>query len=233
MFIENLNDAVHPMVAHASVGAACRRYMEVHEPDAPPPEAEIIFPFGSSYEFFDKMGVTALPFGHSYMGGTSSIHSSYSDIPGYYDSLVARHGEAKARAVLSQNRHNTTVYPSFTIKDAIQAMRVVRPIAVDRTLIETYHLRLEGAPDALLHRTITYSRLINSPASMVGPDDWDCYRRIQEGLASDALDWVYLGRYLGRENEAEAGRRAPGTSDLSARNQFRAWLDYLAMDAAA
>ena len=227
MFVENLNDAVHPMVAHASVGAACRRFMDEHQPASPPPEAEIIFPFASSYEFFDRMGVTALPGGHSYMGGQMSIHSDYSDVPGYFEALVERHGEAKTKSVLSQNRHNTTIYPSFTIKDAIQAMRVVRPISVDRTLIETWHLRLEGAPDALLHRTVTYSRLINSPASMVGPDDWDCYARMQEALASDADEWVYLGRYLGQETQTEDGQCAPGTSDLSVRNQFTAWLNYL------
>lgn len=232
MFVENLNDAVHPMVAHGSVGAACRRYMDVHQPPEPPAEAQIIFPFASSYEFFDRMGVTALPHGHSYMGGQMSIHSDYSDIPGYFDSLVRRHGEVRTKEILAQNRHNTTIYPSFTIKDAIQAMRIVRPISAGQTLIETYHLRLEGAPDALLHRTITYSRLINSPASMVGPDDWDCYTRMQEALQDSEHDWVYLARFLGQETPADAGVRAAGTSDLSARNQFEAWVAYMSGEAA-
>ncbi|MFT5391096.1 MAG: benzoate/toluate 1,2-dioxygenase alpha subunit [Gammaproteobacteria bacterium] len=239
MFVENLNDAVHPMVAHGSVGAACRQYMSVHQPETPPNEAQIIFPFASSYEFFDGMGVTALPYGHSYMGGNVSIHSEYQDIPGYYDALVHRHGQSKAQAVLRQNRHNTTIYPSFTIKDAIQAIRIARPISVNQTLIETYHLRLDGAPDELLHRTITYSRLINSPASMVGPDDWDCYARMQESLASEGRDWVYLGRYLGQERPANGAGQpdegmhqagalvAPGTSELSQRNQFQAWSEYM------
>lgn len=233
MFVENLNDAVHPMVAHASVGAACRQFMQVHAPATPPTEAQIIFPFASSYEFFDEMGVTTLAHGHSYMGGDMSIHSDYSDVPGYFASLVARHGEAKTKKILSQNRHNTTVYPSFTIKDAIQAMRIVRPISVNQTLIDTLHLRLEGAPDALLHRTITYSRLINSPASMVGPDDWECYARMQEALGSPAKEWVYMGRYLGQDTTEGEQTRAPGTSDLSARNQFKAWLGYLAGDLGA
>ena len=121
---------------------------------------------------------------------------------------------------------------SFTLKDAIQALRIVRPISVDRTLIETYHLQLDGAPEALLHRTITYSRLINSPASMVGPDDWDCYTRIQEGLGSHGTDWVYLGRHLGRDQVDGEATTALGTSDLSARNQFRAWLQYMTAHAA-
>jgi phenylpropionate dioxygenase-like ring-hydroxylating dioxygenase large terminal subunit len=231
MFVENLNDAVHPMVAHASVGKAARQLLHsMPEGSAYPPEAEIIFPFGSAYELFDRMKVTALLYGHSYMGGEESIHSAYSDIPGYMESLVAGHGEEKARAVLSQNRHNTTVYPSFTIKDAVQVIRVARPIAVDKTLIQSWHFRLKGAPDQLLHRTITYSRLINSPASMIGPDDWDVYARMQESLQSGAAEWVDMHRYLGQDesvSERSGMSRAPGTSDLSVRNQYRAWLQYM------
>ena len=60
----------------------------------------------------------------------------------------------------------------------------MRPLAVDRTLIESYTLRLVGAPDALLERSIMYNRLINAPTSVVGHDDMHCYRPIQEGLAA-------------------------------------------------
>ena len=237
MFVENLNDAVHPMVVHASVGKAARQLLHsMPEGSEYPPEAEIIFPFGSAYDLFDKMKVTTMPLGHSFMGGEESIHSAYSDIPGYMDALVAGHGEEKARAILSRNRHNTTVYPSFTIKDAVQVIRVARPIAVDKTLIQSWHFRLKGAPDQLLHRTITYSRLINSPASMVGPDDWDIYARMQESLHSDSAEWVDMHRYMGQDesvSERPGMTRAPGTSDLSVRNQYKAWLHYMTGEAAA
>jgi phenylpropionate dioxygenase-like ring-hydroxylating dioxygenase large terminal subunit len=236
MFVENLNDAVHPMVAHASVGKAAGKLMDSLPEGTPyPTEAEIIFPFGSAYELFDGMKVTTMPYGHSYMGGEQSIHSSYSDVPGYFDSLVAGHGEEKAKSVLSQNRHNTTVYPSFTIKDAVQVIRVVRPISVNQTLIQSWHFRLKGAPEQLLHRTITYSRLINSPASMVGPDDWDVYARMQESLNSNSAEWVDMHRYLGSDEQVIGSdmKKAPGTSDLSMRNQYQAWLEYMTTEAAA
>jgi phenylpropionate dioxygenase-like ring-hydroxylating dioxygenase large terminal subunit len=236
MFIENLNDAVHPMVAHASVGKAAAKTLEqMPEGSVYPMEAEIIFPFGSAYDLFDNMKVTAMPNGHSFMGGKASIHSKYSDIPGYMASLIASHGEEKTKEVLSQNRHNTTVYPSFTIKDAVQVIRVVRPISVDKTLIQTWHFRLKGAPEELLHRTITYSRLINSPASMVGPDDWDVYRRMQDGLHSQSADWVDMHRYMGQDQPVEGHEEmtsAPGTSDLSVRNQYQAWLNYMCKEEA-
>ena len=228
MFIENLNDAVHPMVAHASVGDATSKVVDrLPEGTATPSEAEIISPFGGSYEFFDSLGCRTMPYGHSFMGGKGSIHSSYSDIPGYMESMVASYGQAKVEEILSQNRHNTTVYPSFTLKDAVQVARVCRPIAVDKTLVESWHFRLVGAPDEMLHRTITYSRLINSPASMVGPDDWDCYERMQDSLQSQSAHWVDMRRFIGQETPEGDVTMSPGTSDQASRNQYKAWSDYM------
>ena len=107
-------------------------------------------------------------------------------------------------------------------------MRVVRPLAVDRTLIESWHFRLKGAPEQFLKRTLLYSMLINSNGSMVGPDDWDCYARMQEGLVSDGKVWVDTSRGFGRDEELGDGRRSSfGTSDLTFRNQYRAWLNYM------
>jgi phenylpropionate dioxygenase-like ring-hydroxylating dioxygenase large terminal subunit len=228
MFMENLNDAMHPMVAHASVGEAARRYAASLAEGAPyPREAEIIFPFGSSYQFFDDMGVTALPHGHGYMGGRKSIHTSYSEIPGYSDAMVKAYGEARAREILSQNRHNTIFYPSFTAKDAVQVVRVVRPLAVDKCIVESWHFRLKGAGEEMLKRTILYSQLINSNASMVGPDDWDCYARMQEELKSNSNVWVDMRRGLGRDKGEDGKLTALGTSDLSFRNQYKAWSELM------
>jgi len=232
MFVENLNDAMHPMIAHGSVGMAARKYMQ-SQPEGTqyPGEAEIIFPFGSSYEFFDKMGVTGLPYGHGYMGGEMSIHTAYSDIPGYWEAMVDAYGEERTKAILSSNRHNTIFYPSFTAKDAVQAVRVVRPRAVDETVIETYHFRLVGAPDEMLERTLLYSRLINSSSGMVGPDDLDCYHRMQQALKSDASDWVDMRRYIDHDEVTDGKRTGRGTSDLTFRNQYAAWLEFMTTEA--
>ncbi len=233
MFIENLNDAVHPMVCHASVGHSVRRVMERLPDGTPTPqEAEIISPFGGSYEFFDSLGCRTMDYGHSFMGGQGSIHSGYSDIPGYMEKMIEAYGREKTEKILSQNRHNTTVYPSFTLKDAVQVARVCRPIAVDKTLVESWHFRLVGAPEEMLHRSITYSRLINSPASMVGPDDWDVYQRMQESLHSDSGHWVDMRRFIGQTSQEGELTVSPGTSDQASRNQYYAWRDYMAEEGA-
>jgi phenylpropionate dioxygenase-like ring-hydroxylating dioxygenase large terminal subunit len=229
LFLDNLNDTMHPMVTHQSVGDACSAYInELPEGQDATKEAEIISPFGSSYEIFDQMGVSVGPNGHGFTGGTESIHSRYQDIPGYMEAMHKTYGEEKTKEILSINRHNTVYYPSLTIKGAIQSIRIVRPISINETEIETWTFRLKGAPDEMLHRTMLYSRLINSPSSMVGSDDVEAYVRLQEGLMSGGREWVDMSRFIGREEHPEGNMtRAIGTSDISLRNQYAAWLDYM------
>lgn len=233
MFVENLNDTMHPMVAHESSAGTAKKLWDGKSADEPKPMAiEQFVPFVSGYDFFDGMGVRVFENGHSYTGVNFSIHSSYSALPEYEQKLAAAWGQEKAKQVLGTARHNTVYYPSLTIKGAIQAIRVVRPIAPDKTLIESWTFRLKGAPDALLQRTLTYSRLINSPMSVVGHDDLHAYRAIQEGLAANGNAWVSLHRdYRAGEGEAQ-DLTVNGTSEISMRNQFRAWARYMAPQAA-
>jgi len=224
-FVENLNDAMHPMVAHESSAGTAKRLWSTQPADAPKPMViEQFVPFVSGYEFFDNMGVRIYENGHSYTGVNFSIHSKYSAVPEYEAVMVARYGEERARQILGEVRHNTVYYPSVTIKGAIQAIRVVRPIAVDKTLIESWTFRLVGAPDEILRRTLMYSRLINAPTSVVGHDDLLCYRAIQEGLAADGNEWISLHRnHTAAERDSIAGTYN-GTSEVSVRGQFRAWV---------
>ena len=239
MFVENLNDTMHPMIAHASSAGTAKKLWdemlkgrEGKPADAVKPMAiEQIAPFASDYKFFDDMGVRVFPHGHSFSGVNFSIHSSYAAL-GEYETLMRRaYGEERARRILGTIRHNTVYYPSLTIKGAIQSIRVARPLAADRTLIESWTFRLKGAPDVLLERTLTYNRLINSPMSIVGHDDLHCYRAIQEGLAGDGNEWVSLHRDFDPAEAAELERRGEltcnGTSDISMRNQFRAWKELM------
>lgn len=228
MFVENLNDTMHPMVAHESVAGTAKQLWADKPADMPKPMAvEIITPFASDYQFFDKMGVRVFENGHSYTGVLGSIHSNYSAIPGYEDSLIAAYGADKTRDILGTVRHNTVYYPSLTIKGAIQAIRLAKPIAADKTLIESWTFRLKGAPDILHQRTMMYSRLINSPMSPVGHDDLHAYRSIQEGLHTDGNDWVSLHRDYDESECAAKDLTVNGTSEISMRNQFRAWARYM------
>ena len=229
-FIENLNDLMHPMVTHQSSSLTARVVAKKNlDPEAPVPSAiEIISPFTESYSFFDDMGLHAFDYGHGYSGGKTSIHAKYSDVPAYNEAMEKAYGKERVDEIFAVNRHNTVFYPSATIKGAIQTMRVVRPVAVDKTIIESWTFRLKGAPDELLKRSILYCNLINSSANLVGPDDQEAYRRQQIGLESQGSDWVAMHRDLGRDEDLGDGHiYAKGSSDLAFRNQYRAWKNYM------
>ena len=232
MFIENLNDTMHPMVAHESAAGTAKKLWADKPEGTPKPMAiEQFLPFVNGYSFFDQMGVHIYENGHSYTGVNFSIHSAYSAI-GEYESLMEKtYGAERARAILGEVRHNTVYYPSLTIKGAIQSIRVVRPIGPQQTLIESWTFRLAGAPAQLLRRTVMYTRLINAPTSVVGHDDRHCYRAIQEGLAAEGNDWVSLHRNWTERERTQLAGNYNGTSEVSMRGQYRAWQQFMVADA--
>lgn len=231
MFIENLNDTMHPMVAHESAAGTAKKLWADKPEGTPKPMAiEQFLPFVNGYSFFDQMGVHIYENGHSYTGVNFSIHSAYSAI-GEYESLMEKtYGAERARAILGEVRHNTVYYPSLTIKGAIQSIRVVRPLGPQQTLIESWTFRLAGAPAQLLRRTVMYTRLINAPTSVVGHDDRHCYRAIQEGLAAEGNDWVSLHRNWTERERTQLAGNYNGTSEVSMRGQYRAWQQFMAPD---
>lgn len=230
MFVENLNDAMHPMVAHESSAGTAKRLWQQAPAGAPTPMViEQFAPFVNGYEFFEKMGVRVYQNGHSYTGVNFSIHSSYSNVGEYERRMVAAYGEERANRILGEARHNTVYYPSLTIKGAIQAIRVVRPLAVDRTLIESWTFRLVDAPDDILNRTTTYTRLINAPTSVVGHDDLHCYRSIQEGLASASNEWVSLHRNYSPGDPSSVAGTYGATNEAPMRGQYQAWARFMTL----
>ena len=229
-FVENLNDTMHPMVVHESSAGTAKSMWAGQPADAPKPMAvEQFVPFVSDYKFFEDMGVRVFDNGHSFSGVHFSIHSKYSTIPAYDAAMKAAYGEERAHAILGLARHNTVYYPSLTIKGAIQSIRVVRPIAVDKTLIESWTFRLKGAPDELLARTVMYNRLINSPFSVVGHDDLHAYRGIQEGLRASGNEWISLHRNHDPAEDGQKDVTTIGTSEISMRNQYHAWARYMTL----
>ncbi|MBT8078193.1 MAG: aromatic ring-hydroxylating dioxygenase subunit alpha [Gammaproteobacteria bacterium] len=234
-FVENLNDMMHAMIAHQSSAQTARVMGKELFPDDPNPPAEIqiLSPFAENTSFFEEMGVHAFDNGHSYSGGKTSIHANYSGIPEYEEAMEKAYGKERVAEIFSLNRHNTVVYPGFTLKGAIQTIRVVKPVAVDQTVIESWTLRLVGAPEEMLRRSILYCNLINSSGNLVGPDDHEAYHRLQNGLTTDAGDWVSMGRYLGNEEpNDEGGFSATGSSDMVFRSQFKAWKNYMTANGA-
>ena len=208
MLVENQTDTCHPMIAHqSSAGTAIDVWKGAPAGAKKPMAVEIYAPFMSSYEFFQTMGIRVWDNGHGHTGVSHSIHSDYSAVPGYFEQMVAAYGEARAKAILDENRHNTVYFPNVMLKGPIQLLRLFKPIAANKTLVESWTYRLVGAPDMLLERTVMYNRLINAPTSVVGHDDLEVYERAQAGLASNGNEWVNIQRLYARRRAGTAQRR--------------------------
>jgi benzoate/toluate 1,2-dioxygenase alpha subunit len=230
MLVENQTDTCHPMVAHeSSAGTAVEVWKKAPPGTKKPMAVEIIAPFMSPYEFFENMGIRIWDNGHGHTGVHHSIHSDYSAVPGYFDKMTAAYGEARAKAILGENRHNTVYFPNIMIKGPIQLLRQFKPIAANKTLVESWTFQLVDAPDMLLERTLMYNRLINAPTSIVGHDDLEMYERAQEGLHSNGNEWVNLQRLYSPDEAGQTNVAINGTSEWPMRHQFRAWTKFMTM----
>lgn len=229
MLVENVSDALHALPTHKSASApAAELSNEFTDPSKQPIALNMLTPFGNPLSFFDEIGQTICGNGHSYSGGTVSIHSAYPEVPEYLQAMNSAYGEKKAEEILSMQRHNTVIYPSISLKCNLQSIRVFRPISVDKTLLETWTFRLKGAPEELLRRTMIYNQTIFSPASIAGHDDNEAFSRMQQGLQSGGLEWVNINRHMNVGDLNNNGTTsAPGTSDLVFRHEFEAWIDYM------
>jgi benzoate/toluate 1,2-dioxygenase subunit alpha len=232
MLVENQTDTCHPMVAHeSSAGTAVKVWKREQGASTEAPMAvQLYAPFMSPYEFYEQSGIRIWPNGHGHTGVSNSIHSNYSDVDGYLDQMIAAYGEARAQEILAQVRHNTVYFPNVMVKGAVQILRNFVPVAVDKTLVESWVFRLVGAPDKLYERALMYNRFINAPTSIVGHDDLEMYERAQEGLRSDGNRWVNLRRLFEPGEESDVTAVINGTSERQMRNQFNAWAKFMTAD---
>ncbi len=228
VFYENLHDTMHARVTHESSVVAARE--EAKAIGEMPFELLIMDGNGESYEFWEKLELRAYPNGHGYMEGIFDPAAATRDpvSRAHFEALSQVHGDERARAILGMNRHNTVIYGSGSPHTVFQQFRVIRPLAVNRTMVEIQVFRLKGAPEQVFDRALTYANVINSPSSNVMPDDVEVYRRCQEGNRTRGGDWVSLHRYLGTDKALDEGWVSTnGTSELPMRNQFAAWRDYM------
>src|SRR5262249_14794616 len=107
-------------------------------------------------------------------------------------------------------------------------VRVIKPVAVDRTEVTIYPIRLLGAPPAMNFGNIRLLNVTHSASSFVQTDDLESFVRAQKGLRSCATDWVDISRGLGEEEPDRElnATRALATHEMVVRAQYKAWLGY-------
>jgi phenylpropionate dioxygenase-like ring-hydroxylating dioxygenase large terminal subunit len=147
----------------------------------------------------------------------------------YKHVLTDKVGPERAQHILTPRLHNTLIYPNVSIMGLNIHVRVIKPLAVDRTEITVYPVRLVGAPDAMNFANIRLLNVTHSAASFVQTDDIEAFVRVQKGLQSRATDWVDISRGLGAEEPDRELNATRGSAmhEMVVRAQYKAWLGYM------
>lgn len=143
--------------------------------------------------------------------------------------LIEKVGQERADYILTPRLHNTLIYPNVSIMGLNIHVRIIKPIAVDRTEVIVYPVRLLGAPDAMNFANMRLLNVTHSAASFVQTDDVETFVRAQKGLASRANDWVDISRGLGAEEQdrEQNALRGAAVQELAVRAQYKAWVGYM------
>lgn len=147
----------------------------------------------------------------------------------YKRALAAKVGDERAAQILTPRLHNSLIYPNMSIMGLNIHVRVIKPIAVDRTEVTIFPIRLIGAPEAMNASNIRLLNVTHSAASFVQTDDLESFERVQEGLQSRLTDWVDISRGLGAEEPDRAlnATRGLATHEMVVRAQYKAWSGYM------
>ena len=242
VYFENLCDAAHPLFTHrSSIDAAQQQSDDVHSDGAGEIAIRQMRQNGAPYSFWEsQVGIWTYPNGHSYLGDyhdDAKLVAALKDpvFREYIAALERKKGKAEAKRVLEVRRWNSNIYPNVSLMSQFQQLRVVHPIAVNRTVVHAYSFRLKGAPDQVFRNTISFANIVNGTGSLVLTDDLEIYNRLEMGMSSEGSEWLQIGRgYQSDVGDAHGGRRGKNSSsEVYIRNMLDAWLGLMTKGHAA
>src|SRR5436309_1558788 len=118
----------------------------------------------------------------------STSRRSSSAFDEYKRVLADKVGAERAQQILTPRLHNSLIYPNVSIMGLNIHVRVIKPVAVDRTEVTIYPIRLVGAPPAMNFGNVRLLNVTHSAASFVQTDDLESFACAQQGLRSRLTD---------------------------------------------
>jgi phenylpropionate dioxygenase-like ring-hydroxylating dioxygenase large terminal subunit len=239
LYLENLCDAAHPIFTHrSSIEAAQKQSDTVHSDGTGEIAIRQMRQNGAPYSFWEtQVGIWTTANGHSYLGDyhdDSKLVAALKDpvFREYIAAMEAHKGKEATRKALEVRRWNSNVYPNLSFMSQFGQLRVIYPLAADRTLVHAYCFRLIGAPEQMFRNAISFANIVNGTGSLVLTDDLEIYNRIGMGMSSEGAEWLEIGRgYQSDLPDEHGGRRGKNsTSEIYIRNMFDAWLGYMTDD---
>ena len=209
--LENTTDGWHPRFVHESAFRTMADF-EVRPPNN------------------DWRGYTrAFRRGHNILDLPLRANFAADILEEYKSLLVQRYGAAHAE--LAHNTRHITLFPNVHLLEF--KIRVVQPVAVDKTIVYEFPIEFEDAPERI---NSTLRRRINNEGSLaagfVNSDDVDIFTRVQSGLhAAHLTNWLVLARDMGEEQSQPSGELiGEDFSELPQRAIYREWRRLMTAD---
>jgi benzoate/toluate 1,2-dioxygenase alpha subunit/2,4,5-trichlorophenoxyacetic acid oxygenase 1 len=180
--LENNLDQYHFSATHASfAGLIARRNDAAPAPAVPMPLPE---PVGQ--------GTFSLPNGHAVMWtnrySANALRPLFQD-PQQVALLTQRVGPLRAKWM--RHNRNLSLFPNMQISDfSATLLRVLRPLAPDKTEMTAYCLALKGESAEARRRRIRQFEEFFNPGGLATPDDNVMYETAQAGITAAPRAWT-------------------------------------------
>jgi benzoate/toluate 1,2-dioxygenase alpha subunit len=185
--LENCSDAYHFTSAHPSYIRLLERRQEVPDETVTRSVWEQNQNWAEDAEGVQG-GSFSFPNGHVLNWGLIGISDA---LPLYEraEALAARVGAAARDWMF--NMRNLTIFPNLQIaENASSQLRVIRPLAANRTEMRTWCIAPVGESDAARRQRIRQYEDFFNPSGMATPDDTVSYENCQKGFASRVEPWL-------------------------------------------
>jgi len=227
--LENAVDGYHPSIVHQSfmkvVGRRTGDQANPYKSDDGPVRVRSL---ANGHTVLDLMKARnasqrQADFGDSYLARARMT-------PGG-EQLVARleaelGSEQAAASLEGDNDFNLAIFPNLML---IQSqVRVITPVAVDRTEITGWATIGDGAHPLVNQLRMRMQEVFNGPAGFGSPDDLEMFDRCQDGLASGTGDDVLFWRGVQREEtEADGMVVGRGSDETPFRTMYAEWARHM------
>jgi benzoate/toluate 1,2-dioxygenase alpha subunit len=118
-------------------------------------------------------------------------------------------------------RRNIFVFPNLYLFDT--QLRVINPLAVDRTEVHLYVYALDGAPEELNQGRYRAHERFYGPSGFGSPDDVEIFVCNQTGVQAGGVDYLLLARGLHRERQVDGEWVGHSTDEVPVRAMYREW----------
>jgi nitrite reductase/ring-hydroxylating ferredoxin subunit len=149
----------------------------------------------------------------------------------YIEAMLRAYGPERGKVLLAMaGDPHVGLFPNVQLIN--NHVRIITPIAVDKTEIMMFPVRLAGVSDAINDHRLRKHESFYGPSAAGSPDDAEIFERTQRGLQARVDPWIDLSRGMHREYvDADGSIVGKITDEVPQRAQMKRWLELMSAPA--